>query len=47
MNKKCLPHNYKPNTLKQGGMSIKEYIKEFKQLMMKCELLEVQEQTIA
>lgn len=47
MNKKCLPHNYKPNALKQHGMSIEEYIKEFKQLMMKCEVLEVQEQTIA
>ena len=53
MKKRFLPDTYKQdlflklNSLRQQGMSIEEYIREFEQLMMRCEVPEVPEQTIA
>jgi len=53
MKKRFLPNNYKQdlflklNSIRQQEMSIEEYIKEFEQLKMRCEVLEVLKQTIA
>lgn len=53
MKKRFLPYNYKQdlflklNTLKQQGMNTEEeYIKEFEQVKMRCEVPEVPKQTI-
>ena len=34
-------------SLRQGGMCVEDYVKEFEMLMMMCDLQEPQEQTIA
>ena len=53
MKKHCLPENYrkdlllKMHSLQQGGQNVEEYTREFEQLMMKCDIVETQEQTIA
>jgi len=33
-------------TLRQGSLSMEEYVKEFELLLIRCELIEPQEQTI-
>ncbi|XP_052172190.1 uncharacterized protein LOC127788118 [Diospyros lotus] len=53
MKKRFVPEYYKQElyirlqSLRQGGMSVEDYVKEFEMLMMRCELQELQEQTIA
>ena len=47
-----LPPNYVQNNytllhhLTQGSMSVEEYTREFEKLLIKCDLQEVEEQTI-
>ncbi|KAF8021452.1 hypothetical protein BT93_G1786 [Corymbia citriodora subsp. variegata] len=53
MKKRFLPVNYKQdlflklNSLKQHGNTVEEYIREFEQLLMRCDIPEAQKQTIA
>ena len=53
MKRRFLPDNHKQDlylklhTLKQGDKSVEEYIREFEKLMMRSDLPEVKEQTIA
>uniref|UniRef100_A0A6I9QM94 Uncharacterized protein LOC105037857 n=1 Tax=Elaeis guineensis var. tenera TaxID=51953 RepID=A0A6I9QM94_ELAGV len=53
MKKRFVPQYYKQElyiklqSLRQGGMCVENYVKEFEMLMMRCDLREPQEQTIA
>jgi hypothetical protein len=53
MKKRFVPDYYKQElyirlqTLRQGSLSMEEYVKEFELLLIRCELMEPQEQTIA
>nr|XP_010911115.1 uncharacterized protein LOC105037111 [Elaeis guineensis] len=53
MEKRFVSHYYKQElyiklqSLRQGGMCVEDYVKEFEMLMMRCDLREPQEQTIA
>ncbi|XP_073112245.1 uncharacterized protein [Elaeis guineensis] len=53
MEKRFVPQYYKQElyiklqSLRQGGMCVEDYVKEFEMLMMRCDLREPQEQTIA
>ena len=53
MKKRFVPDYYKQElyirlqTLRQGSLSVEEYVKEFELLLIRCELMEPQEQTIA
>jgi hypothetical protein len=52
MKKRFVPDYYKQElyirlqTLLQGSLSVEEYVKEFELLLIRCELMEPQEQTI-
>jgi len=53
MKKRFVPDYYKQElysrlqTLRQGSLSVEEYVKEFELLLIRYELMEPQEQTIA
>ena len=53
MNRRFVPEYYKQELylrmqgIRQGGMSVEDYVKEFETLAIRCELTEPQEQTIA
>ena len=53
LQRKFLPDNYKQDVFlkfhnfKQGNLSVEDYMTEFENLMMRCEVVEPEEQTIA
>ena len=53
MHRRFMPEYYKQNlylklqSIRQGGMSVEDYVMEFEMLSMRCELSEPREQTVA